>query len=174
MALITHYSTTARPDRGIIQVYDSDAYIGDDETLQNSRTQVVAGNGYHLYLHSLQPDIPVEIVIRIWDTPQQPPEDAEGVTAVTLEVATGLLVVNQLSYGPAGEVSLPQPGVYGGHVAWKGRQETAAYYGSTIRRAAEEQWTPEQIGSSWGECSAAEQYAFDLWFIRECEPDDDE
>ncbi|MEU3725441.1 hypothetical protein [Streptomyces sp. NPDC031705] len=174
MPLLADYSTTARPDRGIVEVYDSDAYIGDEEALKESRTQVVAGNGYHLYLHSLQPDIPVEIVIRIWDTPQEPSADAEGTTAVTLEAETGLLVVNQLTYGPAGELSLPRPGVYEGHATWNGRHETAAYHASTIRRGAEERWSPERIGLSWEECPAAERYTLDLWFVRESEPDDED
>ncbi|GAA3122902.1 hypothetical protein GCM10020254_82510 [Streptomyces goshikiensis] len=72
MSLITEYSITARPDRRIVEVYDADAYLGDDEALQQSRTQVVAGNGYHLYLHSLQPDIEVQVTIRVWDTPRSP------------------------------------------------------------------------------------------------------
>ncbi|MFG2987207.1 hypothetical protein ACGFYQ_39235 [Streptomyces sp. NPDC048258] len=174
MPLIAEYSTAAQPDRRIVEVYDSDAYIGDDEALKQSRTQVVAGNGYHLYLHSLQPDIEVDVVIRIWDAPQQPPTEAEGTTAVSLESETGLLVVNQLTYGPAGEMTLPRPGVYEGHVAWNGRDATAAYYETTLRRAAEEQWCPERIGASWKQCPDAEQYILDLWFVRESEPEDDE
>lgn len=83
MSLITEYTTTARPDRRTVEVYDSEAYLGDDEALQQSRTQVVAGNGYHLYLHSLQPDIEVQVTIRVWDTPQQPLEDAEGTVPVS-------------------------------------------------------------------------------------------
>ncbi|MFD9722571.1 hypothetical protein [Streptomyces sp. NPDC059072] len=174
MPLIAEYSTMAQPDRGIVEVYDSDAYLGDDDALMESRTRVVAGNGYHLYLHSLQPDIEVRVTLRIWDTPQQPPAQAEGSTAVSLESETGLLVVNQLPYGPAGEMNLPRPGVYEGHAAWTGRTATAAYHATTIRRAAEEQWSPERIGESWGQCPAAEQYTIDLWFVRESEPEDDD
>ncbi|WP_406514034.1 hypothetical protein OG851_40495 [Streptomyces sp. NBC_00161] len=174
MPVIAEYITMAQPDRGIVEVYDSDAYLGDDEALKQSRTQVVAGNGYHLYLHSLQPDIQVQVTIRIWDTPQRSLAEAEGTTAVTLESETGLLVVNQLTYGPAGEMSLPRPGVYEGHAAWTGRAATAAYHEASIRRAAEEQWSPEQIGDSWEQCPAAEQYTLDLWFVRESEDEDDE
>ncbi|MEU8435419.1 hypothetical protein AB0F18_21385 [Streptomyces sp. NPDC029216] len=174
MPLIADCSITARPDRGIIEVYDSDAYIGDDEALTESRSQVVAGNGYHLYLHSLQPDIPVQINIRIWDAPQPPPADAEGATTVTLEAETGLLVVNQLTYGPAGDMTLPRSGVYGGYATWTGRQDTAAYHEAMIRRAVQEQWGPDQIGASWEQCSSTEQYTLDLWFVRESELDDED
>lgn len=50
MSLLTEYSTDVRPDRRLVEVYDSDAYLGSDEALERSRTQVVAGDGYHLYL----------------------------------------------------------------------------------------------------------------------------
>ncbi|MGW6834453.1 hypothetical protein ACWGCI_13700 [Streptomyces sp. NPDC054949] len=39
MSLITEYSTTARPDRRIVEVHDSDAYLGDDEAWQRARTR---------------------------------------------------------------------------------------------------------------------------------------
>lgn len=73
MALITEYHTTARPTYSLVEVYDSDAYLDDADAANRSSTEVVAGNGYHLYLRSLQPDIRVKVVIRIWDSPQEPP-----------------------------------------------------------------------------------------------------
>ncbi|MEU9143999.1 hypothetical protein [Streptomyces sp. NPDC048349] len=174
MPLTAEYITMAQPDRGIVEVYDSDAYLGDDEALRQSRTRVVAGNGYHLYLHSLQPDIPVQVTLRIWDAPQQASAEAEGTTAVSLESETGLLVVNQLTYGPAGEMSLPRPGVYEGHATWSGRAAAAAYHEAAMRRAVEEQWSPERIGNAWERCPTAEQYTLDLWFVRESEPEDED
>ncbi|WP_063755778.1 MULTISPECIES: hypothetical protein [unclassified Streptomyces] len=173
MPLITEYSTTARPDRGIVEVYDSDAYLGDDEALQQSMAQVVAGNGCHLYLHSRQPDIDVQVTIRVWDTAQQPPADAEGTVPVSLESETAQLVVNQLTFGPAGMMDLPRPGVYEGHAAWSGRDATAAYYDTCLRRAVDEQWGAERIGAAWKQCSTAEQYTLDLWFVRDSEPEPD-
>ncbi|MFE5715138.1 hypothetical protein ACFQ7J_30490 [Streptomyces sp. NPDC056501] len=171
MSLITEYSTSARPDRGLVEVYDSDAYLGSDEAFYRSRTQVVAGDGYHLYLQCLQPDIAVQVVIRVWDTPQKPPEDAEGTVPVSLESETGQLVINQLSFGPAGTMDLPRPGVYDGHAAWSGRETTAAYYNTCTQRGAEEQWDDQQIGAAWRQCPTAEQYTLDLWFVRESEPE---
>ncbi|TXS47004.1 hypothetical protein EAO77_32380 [Streptomyces sp. t39] len=38
--LIAEHSTNARPYYRLVEVYDSDAYLGDDESLQRSRTQV--------------------------------------------------------------------------------------------------------------------------------------
>ncbi|MFF8544979.1 hypothetical protein ACF060_32390 [Streptomyces werraensis] len=63
---------------------------------------------------SLQADIPAQVDIRIWDAPPPAPGDAEGHPAITLESETGALVVNQLSYGPAGDMTLPRPGMYRG------------------------------------------------------------
>lgn len=174
MPLIAEYSTNARPDRGIVEVYDSDAYPGDEEALARSRAQVVAGNGYHLYLHSLQPDIQVEVTIRIWDSPQKPSDDNEGTVPVTLESETGQLVVNQLTFGPAGVMDLPRPGVYEGHAAWSGRQAAAAYYNTCLRRSVQEEWSSEQIGAAWKQSPSAERYVLDLWFVRGCELDDED
>ncbi|WP_327416409.1 hypothetical protein [Streptomyces sp. NBC_01233] len=174
MPLIAEYSTTARPDRGIVQVYDADAYLGDDETLARSRTEVVAGNGYHLYLHSLQADIEVQVTIKVWDGPQKPPEDIEGTVALTLESETGQLVVNQLTYGPAGVMELPRPGVYDGQATWSGRDAMAAYCDTSHRRSVEEEWSPERLRAAWQQCPATEQYTLDLWFVRESEDEEDE
>ncbi|GEB57301.1 hypothetical protein GCM10017674_60180 [Streptomyces gardneri] len=80
---------------------------------------------------------------------QKPPEDAEGTVPVSLESETGQLVVNQLSFGPAGTTDLPRPGVYDGHAAWSGREATAAYYNTCTQRGAEEQWDDQQIGAAW-------------------------
>ncbi|MFC8176687.1 hypothetical protein [Streptomyces sp. NPDC057325] len=173
MPLITEYSTNARPGYRLVEVYDPDAFLGDDESLQQSRTQVVAGNGYHLYLQTSQPDIEVQVTIRIWDTPRRPPEDVEGTIPVSLESETGQLVVNQLTCGPAGVMDLPRPGVYNGHAAWSGREATAGYYNTCIQRGAKEQWNAEQIGAAWRQCPTTEQYSLDLWFVRESEPEDD-
>ncbi|MFH9742602.1 hypothetical protein ACH4MA_33540 [Streptomyces roseolus] len=173
MSLITEYSINARPDRQLVEVYDSDAYLGSDEAYYRSKTQVVAGDGYHFYLQCGQPDIAVQVVIRVWDTPQKPPEDAEGTVPFSLESETGRLVINQLTFGPAGEMVLPRPGVYDGHAAWSGREAVAAYYNACIQRGVEEQWDAEQIGAAWRQCPTTERYILDLWFVRESEPEDD-
>ncbi|MFI8327319.1 hypothetical protein [Streptomyces sp. NPDC085529] len=173
MPLITTCTTHARPDRRLVEVYDSDAYLGSDEAWERSRTQVVAGDGYHLSIQTGQPDIDVQVTIRVWDTPQQPPEDAEGAVPVSLESETGQLVIMQLTFGPAGEMNLPRPGVYDGHATWKGREATAAYYNTCIKHAAERQWDAERLGAAWRQCPTTEQYTFDLWFVRESEPEDD-
>ncbi|MEV7730132.1 hypothetical protein AB0P15_36280 [Streptomyces sp. NPDC087917] len=174
MPLISEYSTSAYPDRGIVEVYDSDAYVGADEALARSRTQVVAGDGYHLFLHSLQPDIEVEVAIRIWDSPPEMPEGVEGMIPVSLESETGQLVVNQLNFGPAGVMDLPRPGVYEGHATWSDRQATADYYQSCLQRSALEGWSAEQIGAAWKQCPNVEKYVLDLCFVRDCEPDDED
>ncbi|WP_436994743.1 NucA/NucB deoxyribonuclease domain-containing protein [Streptomyces sp. enrichment culture] len=172
--LITEYSTHARPDRRIVEVYDADAYLGGDEALAASRSRVAAGNGYHLYLHSLQPDIDVHVAIRVWDAPQEPPKGAEGTVPVSLESETGTLVINQFTLGPAGEMPLPRPGVYEGHAWWDGRQATADYYNQCGHRRAIEQWDSRQLRQAWRQCPVQERYVLDLWYVREPDPVDDE
>jgi hypothetical protein len=113
MGLLSKYSANAVPGRSFIKVYDADAYLGDAAAMGAARRQVVASNGYHLHLYSLQPDIPTQVDIRIWDAPPPAPGNAEGHVTITLESETGALVVNQLGYGPAGDMTLPRPGVPG-------------------------------------------------------------
>ncbi|MGW9032637.1 hypothetical protein ACWGQ5_53635, partial [Streptomyces sp. NPDC055722] len=69
MALLAEHNVTATPGRRVVEIYDADAYLGDEAALDAAEQQVVAGNGYHLYILSLQPDIPVQVTLRIWDTP---------------------------------------------------------------------------------------------------------
>ncbi|REE65684.1 hypothetical protein BX257_8431 [Streptomyces sp. 3212.3] len=57
MALIAKYRTKGRPDRGIIEDYDADAYEADREAAVRARAEVVAGDGYHLYLRTAEPDL---------------------------------------------------------------------------------------------------------------------
>lgn len=116
MALITEYRTPARPNYRLVEVYDADAYLTDSAAVDLAHQHVVGGNGYHLYLYlySLQPDVTVEVAIRVWDAPRQPPTDVEGTLPVTIESETGILVVGQLTLGPAGEMTLPRPGVFEG------------------------------------------------------------
>ncbi|GAA0437954.1 hypothetical protein [Streptomyces luteireticuli] len=173
MGLIIEYRVAARPDRRIVEVYDADAFTTDSTAIEAASQHVVGNNGYHLYLHSLQPDIKVQVVIRIWDTRQEPPTGTEGTVPVTLESETGTLVVSQFTFGPAGEMTLPRPGVYEGHVSWTGRTATAAHYAEVLGQISND-WTTEQIGHAWEQNPVPEQYTLDLWFVRAPEPIDDE
>ncbi|MFJ8155145.1 hypothetical protein [Streptomyces sp. NPDC094468] len=173
MALLAEYTVTASPDRRVVEVYDVDAYLGDEAAMAAAEVQVVAGNGYHLYLLSLQSDIDVRITVRVWDTPPKPPAEAEGHTPIGIESETGTLVVNQLTLGPAGEMTLPRPGVYEGYAWWAGREAASAYYDETLTSISDD-WTLEQIRQAWNQCPADERYVLDLAFTRESEPDDED
>ncbi|MGW6535469.1 hypothetical protein ACWGBV_01640 [Streptomyces sp. NPDC055051] len=174
MSLIAEYSVTARPDRGLVEVYDADAYAGSDEAYARSRVEVVAGDGFHLYLQTRHPDIAVRVTIRVWDAPQQPPEDAEGTVPVSLESETGRLVIGQVTFGPAGEMVMPRPGVYEGHATWSGRAVAAACCDVCNQRGAEGQGDSEGTVAEWSRCPRAEEYTLDLRFVRESDPEDDE
>ncbi|MFF9405805.1 hypothetical protein ACF1B0_09750 [Streptomyces anandii] len=173
MALLAEHSVTASPERRVVEVYDADAYLGDEATMAAAEAQVVAGNGHHLYLLSLQADIEVRVTVRLWDAPPEPPAEAEGHVPVSIDSVTGILVVNQLALGPAGEMTLPRPGVYEGYAWWAGRAAASAYHDDILRRI-DETWTPELILQAWDRCPADERYVLDLAFLRESETDDDD
>ncbi|MEU6683705.1 hypothetical protein [Streptomyces sp. NPDC046832] len=157
----------------MLEVYDADAYLGDEAAMDAAETQVVAGNGYHLYLLSLQPDMKVRMTIRIWDTPPTPPAEAEGHTDVSLESETGVLVVGQLDRGPADEITLPRPGVFVGHAWWQNRQAAADYYNTTLDQLTDD--SPEdQLTEAWNSCPVTERYVLDLGYTRELEPLDED
>ncbi|MFF7265469.1 hypothetical protein ACFZCL_35020 [Streptomyces sp. NPDC008159] len=173
MALLAEHTITAIPGRRVIEVYDADAYVGDEAALDAAETQVVAGNGYHLYLLSLQPDMKVQVTIRIWDSQPTPPAEAEGHTDIILESETGTLVVGQLDRGPADEVTLPRSGVYEGHAWWQGRQAAADYYDTTLDQFTDD--SPEgELAEAWNRCPVTERYVLDLAYSREPEVVDDD
>ncbi|WP_432054191.1 hypothetical protein [Streptomyces sp. bgisy022] len=173
MALLAEYRCKATPARRVVEVHDADAYLSDDEAMAAARTQVVAGNGYHLYLLSLQPDIDVEVAIRVWDVAPDPPAEAEGHVPVRIESDTGALVVNRLEYGPAGEMTLPRPGVYAGHAWWENRQATADYYATTLGHPTDDTFE-DHLTQAWNSPPVTERYVLDLAHLREPEPVDDE
>ncbi|MEV3966700.1 hypothetical protein AB0K68_00885 [Streptomyces sp. NPDC050698] len=171
MALLAEYRCKATPARRVVEVYDADAYLSDDEAMAAACRHVVGGNGYHLYILSLQPDIKVEVAIRVWDTPPAPPADAEGQVPVRIESETGILVVNQLAYGPAGEMTLPRPGIYEGHVWWEGRKATADYYERSLGHPTDDTFE-DHLTQAWNNCPFTERYVLDLAYIGEPEPVD--
>jgi hypothetical protein len=173
MALLAEHHITATPGRRVVEVYDADAYLGDEAALAAAETQVVAGNGYHLYLLSLQPDMKVQITIRIWDTPPTPPADAEGHTSLSLESETGILVIGQLDRGPADDLTLPRPGVYEGHAWWTNRQAAADYYNNTLSQLPDD--APDTwLTDAWNNNPTTERYVLDLAYTREPAPLNDE
>ncbi|WP_240679135.1 MULTISPECIES: hypothetical protein [unclassified Streptomyces] len=171
MQPIAEYTVNAVPDRGLIEVYDADAYMADAAAMKASRQQVVAGNGYHLYLHSLQSEIAVEVHVRIWASEEKIPDHAEGSTSVSIESETGILVIGQLTFGPAGEMELPEAGVYEGVAWWTGRQPVAEYRDSILSQIGDD-WSVDQITRKWKECPASESYFLDLMFSRASEVDE--
>ncbi|MFJ8794301.1 hypothetical protein [Streptomyces sp. NPDC102462] len=169
MELLAEHNVTATPGRCVVEVYDADAYLGDEAALDAAEIRVVAGNGYHPYLLSLQPDMKVQITIRIWDTPPAPPAEAEGHTDISLESETGILVIGQLDRGPAGDVTLPRPGVYEGHAWWENRQAAADYYATTLDHLTDDAFE-DHLAQAWSNSPVTERYVLDLAYIRAPEP----
>lgn len=169
MPLLHEYICTATPGRRVLEVYDADTYPDDTATLQTAEEQVVAGERHHLYLVSLQPAIKAQVSIRVWDAVPQVPADAEGHVTITIESRTGTLVVNELEFGPAGDTTLPRPGVYEGHAWWRGRQAASDYYDGYFDQETDD-WTPEQTRSYFAQCPAGEHYVLDLAHVGEPDP----
>ncbi|MDX3646505.1 hypothetical protein P1P70_45520, partial [Streptomyces sp. MB09-02B] len=65
-------------------------------------------------------------------------------------------------------------GTSAGHAWWTGRQATADYYDELIRQGATQPWSPGQLAQAREQPPVTEQYTLDLWFLRACEPEDDE
>ncbi|MGW7344962.1 hypothetical protein [Streptomyces sp. NPDC054854] len=163
--LIAELETLACPAYRLLEIRDSDAIVADDEAGVASRTRVVVGSGPHIYISSLQRDIYVQVVIRIWDSPQDPRTDGEGHTPLSFESPTGLISVDELTRGSAASMALP-PGVYEGHAAWNNRQATSDYFDECMDRSLEEDWNSIQLRQAFNECPVLEEYTIALWHVR--------
>ncbi|WP_051831120.1 MULTISPECIES: hypothetical protein [Streptomyces] len=178
MPILYEFRTEARPDNGLIEVYDSDAYLTDSEAVRQNRDTVVAGTGAQIYLHSLQGIAPAEILVRVWDgpTPADSTRVAEGERSTVLDSPTGEVVIRAFAPDLAGHFQLPRPGVYEGRVSWKGRHEAAAQEASLHAElgAAELQW-PTDTDAIWAtHQEVLETYRIDLWWTAESEDDEDD
>ncbi|MCZ0996715.1 hypothetical protein O1L44_32130 [Streptomyces noursei] len=111
---------------------------------------------------------------QLWGEPQAPPAHCEGSTPVTIESTTACLVINQLTFGPAGTMDLPRPGVYHGTAWWSGRRATLDYYDRIVAELAEHS-APDALRQAWQNNPTPEQYVLDLHFVRDvCEDDEDD
>lgn len=109
MTILAEHRLLAVPDRRVIELYDADAYVGTSAVLDQLDEHVVAGDGYHLYIGSLQSGVGVEVTIRVHSAPPATWPPADGSTELTLECTTGSLIVGEFTAGVAGEVELPAP-----------------------------------------------------------------
>ena len=91
---------------------------------------------------------------------------------LSLESETGILVIGQLSLGPAGEMELPRAGLYEGIASWTGREAVAAYHDDILRQI-DDDWGVEEISRAWRGCPFTEEYVLDLSFSRPSTPDED-
>ncbi|MET8627881.1 hypothetical protein ABZW30_29765 [Kitasatospora sp. NPDC004669] len=176
MPILYEFRTEARPDNGLIEVYDSDAYLTDSEAVRQSRDTVVAGTGAQIYLHSLQGIAPAEVLVRVWDGPA--PADrtwaADGERSAVLDSATGEVVIRAFAPDIAGHFQLPRPGVYDGRVSWKGRGAAEDHQNSLRAQLAtpEGQRNSEEVFATHREI--LESYRIDLWWVAESEDDEDD
>ncbi|MFG2918934.1 hypothetical protein ACGF0D_39390 [Kitasatospora sp. NPDC048298] len=178
MPILFEFRAEARPDHGLIEVYDSDSYLTDSEAARQTRDTVVAGTGTQIYLRSLQGIAPAEVLVRVWDGPA--PADsswlAEGERPAVLDSATGEVVIRAFAPDIAGHFQLPRPGIYEGRVSWKGRHEAAAQETSLhAELRTTQQHSQADTDAVWAaHQKVLETYRIDLWWTAESEDDDED
>ncbi|MFJ9773933.1 hypothetical protein ACIRVF_22285 [Kitasatospora sp. NPDC101157] len=177
MPILFEFRTEARPDNGLIEVYDSDAYLTNSEAVRQSWDTVVASTGTQIYLRSLQSIAPAEILVRVWDGPA--PADstwiAEGERSTVLDSPTGEVVIRAFAPDIAGHFQLPRPGIYEGRVSWKGRHEAAAQEAALHAELGTAK-PPSQADTDtiWAaHREVLETYRIDLWWTSEDDEDED-
>ncbi|MGW4893596.1 hypothetical protein ACWEQL_15230 [Kitasatospora sp. NPDC004240] len=176
VALLQEHRTEARPDHGLIEVYDADAYLTDSAAVRRSRETIVAGTGTQLYLHSPQGIAPAELTLLVWDGPAR--EDTaweeEGHSRQILDLPTGMVVIRAFSPEIAGCYELPRPGAYAARVAWKGRRAAADQEASFLKQLAtpEGELNPDPVFAAHRR--ALESYRIDLWWTAESDPEEDD
>ncbi|MFB7669336.1 hypothetical protein ACFC1R_36410 [Kitasatospora sp. NPDC056138] len=169
------FRTTATPDHGLVQIYDSDAYLPDGFAAERARETVAASSGPQLYLHSRQRTSPVELVLRVWDGPAPATEAdwaPEGQTAAVLDSPTGMLVVRALDPEIAGVLDLPRTGVYAVRVSWRGRGLAAAQQAALLRALADGPGDGQAVLAAHQE--VLETYRLDLWWQFESYQDEED
>lgn len=178
MPILFEFRTEARPDNGLIEVYDSDSYLTNSEAVRQTWDTVVAGTGTQIYLRSLQGIAPAEVLVRVWDGPA--PADsswlAEGECSTVLDSATGEVVIRAFAPDIAGHFQLPRPGVYEGRVSWKGRHEAAAQETNLhAELGTAEQHPQADTDAIWAaHREVLETYRIDLWWTAESEDDEED
>ncbi|GAA1108151.1 hypothetical protein [Kitasatospora arboriphila] len=166
MAAVLEFRTEAKPDHGLIFVYDSDAYLPDNDTAERSRQTVVAGIGPQLYIRSLQGTSPAEIVLRVWDGPVTGGSlgERDAFCPAVLDCPTGTVTIRAFSPEYAGYIELPRPGVYAALVSWRGREAAAEQEASLLRSLAEPEGQADSDNVFAAHAEVLESYRIDLWW----------
>ncbi|MFB7675131.1 hypothetical protein ACFC26_27345 [Kitasatospora purpeofusca] len=173
--MLQEFRTSAKPDHGLIEIYDSDACLTDPDATDRAREHVVAGTGPQIYLHSPQGTAPVDILLRVWDGPAPPDEawDAQGEAHLSFEVPTGTVVIRAFVPEIAGCIELPRPGLYDARLSWRGRAAGARQEADLLAQLAnaEGEAATETVFATHQQ--ALEGYRLDLWWTAECSDEDD-
>jgi hypothetical protein len=164
--LLAEFSTLATPAYRHLMLYDQDADAAGEDGLALPRPdQVVTGNGYLVFLASLQDLDKVRVAVHVWDArPDAVPGLWDGSAELTLTCATGVLLLREPTRDVPGIWRLPAPGEYGVRIGWRHRelmaerqQDLLDRYGSAggvdhdgLARARERLGHPEE-------------YRLDLW-----------
>jgi hypothetical protein len=175
--LLAEYSTLATPAYRHLMLYDQDAdAAGDDDSLALPRAdQVVTGNGYLVYVGSLQDLDSVQVTLHVWDAPPgPPPETWDGSTELTLTCATGVLLLREPTQAVPGIWKLPAPGEYAVQISWRHRELMAQRQQELLDRYTSGTHVDhEALAHARERLGHPEQYRLDLWRTGDAETDDD-
>ncbi|MFF4352505.1 hypothetical protein [Streptomyces sp. NPDC001530] len=141
-----------------MEVYDSDAYLGDDAMAAAC-------------LRSLQPAINVTSPSAFGTYRRLHPLMPKA-TRHQHRIRNRFPRRQPVGLGASGEMTLPRPGVNEGQ-AWANRQAAADYYNTTLDQLVDD--SPDgQLTEALNNCPITERYVLDLAYTREPEPADEE
>ena len=134
-APLQHVETLATPYYATLLLADEDADAVDSDLAAASRENVVACDGYQMYIGSQQADIPVRVVVAVWpDDPHRGVEAWDGEVVTTLFCRTGHFLLREMAGGVPGDWQLPATGRYDVRLRWRNREitEQAAHGGTPV------------------------------------------
>lgn len=169
MPSLAEFSTLATPVYRTLLVRDADADADIDggATMLRANRDVVASNGYQLYLGSLQESGKVSVRLQVWDGPRSAElTDWSGQVDARLTLNTGLVIVEEITSGPAAEWRLPTgAGEYAVRAYFRHREEKADRVSRIYQEASAGGWTTGRVMESLNEVDGLEEYLLYLWRV---------
>ncbi|GHC95046.1 hypothetical protein GCM10007079_46260 [Nocardiopsis terrae] len=125
--LLSRNSTLVYPDYGMFQIFDCEDY--DDTAPVPGRNDFSAGE-CSVYLRSLQTNVLVHLDLESWESePAWNGEEWEGSHTAVIELATGVVGVNEITAGGQHDLlTLPAPGRYRVRAAHRNRRVVSKAY----------------------------------------------
>lgn len=125
--LLDRNSTLVHPDYGVFQIFDGEDF---DDTASVPGHDDFSFGDRSVYFHSFQNNVRVRLLLESWEGEPDRDDDAwEGSATAVVEIATGVVCVNELTAGGQDDLlTLPRPGRYGVRVAHRNRRVVSDAY----------------------------------------------